>query len=85
MSQTDEKILQPKDSFLMTVAILLFTSVVSLSALNVQNLAAYLSLFSLAYFASSFIFRPKRRTVDFVGLGLLYYSLLFIAATFHLL
>jgi hypothetical protein len=69
----------------MTVAILLFTSVVSLSMLNVQDLAAYLSFFSLSYFASSFVFRPKRVMIDFVGLGLLYYSLLFIATTFHLL
>jgi hypothetical protein len=69
----------------MMLAILLFTSVVSLSTLGVQNLAAYLSFFSLCYFASSFIFRPKRRTVDFVGLGLMYYTGIFLAIAFHVL
>jgi hypothetical protein len=68
----------------MMLAILLLTSVVLLSALGVQNLAAYLSLFTLCYFAVSFVFRPKRRTVDFVGIGLLYYSALFIAIAFGL-
>jgi hypothetical protein len=51
----------------------------------VQNIAAYLSLFTLCYFASSFIFRPKRRTIDFVGLGLLYYSVLSMAIAFKVL
>jgi len=69
----------------MILAILLFASVVSLSTLGVQNLAAYLSLFSLCYFAVSFGFRPKRRTIDFVGLGLLYYTLLFLATALKLL
>ena len=77
--------MQRESAFLMMLAILLVTSVVSLSALGVQNLAAYLSLFSLCYFANSFVFRPKRRTVDFVGLGLLYYTILFVATTFGVL
>jgi hypothetical protein len=38
--------------------------------------------FTLRYFAAYFILRPKRRTIDFVGLGLLYYSALFIAIAF---
>jgi hypothetical protein len=66
------------------LAILLLTSVVLLSAWGVQNLSAYLSLFTLSYFAASFVFRPRRRTIDFVGLGLLYYSALFIAIAFGL-
>jgi len=66
----------------MMLATLLLSSVVLLSWLGVQKLAAYLSLFTLCYFAASFIFRPRRRTIDFVGLGLLYYSALFIAIAF---
>jgi hypothetical protein len=85
MSRTEDSILQRENGFLMILAILLFTSVVLLSALGVQNLAAYLSFFSLSYFASSFALKPRRRTIDFVGLGLVYYTLLLIAATFHLL
>ncbi len=69
----------------MTLAVLFLVSVVSLSALDVQNLAAYLTLFTLCYFASSFVFRPKRRTIDFIGLGLLYYSALFLATFFLVL
>jgi hypothetical protein len=69
----------------MTLALLLVTSVVWLSALGVQNLGVYLSLFSLCYYANSFVFRPKRRTVDFVGLGLLYYTGLFLATAFKVL
>jgi len=69
----------------MTLAILFFASVVSLSALRVQNLAVYVSLFTLCYFANSFIFRPKRRTIDFVGLGLLYYAGLLLAIAFKVL
>jgi cbb3-type cytochrome oxidase subunit 3 len=65
------------------LAILLFGSVVLLSAFGVQSLTAYLSVFSLCYFADSFVFRPKRRSLDFVGLGLLYYTLLFLAVTFR--
>ena len=76
--------LQRENTFLMMLTILLSTSVVLLSALAVQNLAAYLSLFTLCYFAASFVFRPRRRTLDFVGLGLVYYSALFIAIAFGL-
>jgi len=68
----------------MILAILLLASVVLLSAGRVQDLSAYISLFTLCYFAASFVFRPKRRTIDFVGLGLLYYSALFIAIAFGL-
>jgi hypothetical protein len=69
----------------MMLAVLLLTSVVSLSVLGVQNLGVYLSLFSLCYYANSFVFRPKRRTIDFVGLGLLYYTGLFLATAFKVL
>jgi hypothetical protein len=69
----------------MILSILLFASVVSLSALGVQNLAAYLSLFTLCYFANSFLFRPRRRTIDFVGFGLLYFTGLLLAIAFKVL
>jgi hypothetical protein len=69
----------------MILAILLLTSVVSLSELGVQNLGVYLSLLSLCYYANSFVLRPKRRTIDFVGLGLLYYTGLFLATAFKVL
>jgi len=74
--------LRRESTFLIALAVLLLASVVLLSSLKVQNLAAYLTLFTLCYFASSFVYRPKRRTIDFVGLGLLYYSALFLATAF---
>jgi len=77
--------LRRESAFLITLAVLLLTSVVLLSTLKIQNLAAYLSLFTLCYFASSFVFRPKRRTIDVVGLGLLYYTVLFLATLFRVL
>jgi len=77
--------LRRENSFLISLAILLVTSVVLLSTLRVQNLATYLNLFTLCYFADSFVFRPKRRSIDFVGLGLLYYSALFLAIAFRVL
>ena len=74
-----------ESAFLMMLALLLLTSVVLLLALGVQNLAAYMSLFTLCYFANSFVFRPKRRTIDFVAIGLLYYSAVFLAIAFRVL
>jgi hypothetical protein len=65
------------------LAILLLTSVVSLSALGVQDLGVYLGLFSLSYYANSFIFKPRRKIIGFLGLGLLYYTGLFLAAAFN--
>jgi len=75
--------LSREQTFLVMLAILLLTSVVSLSALGVQDLGVYLSLLSIFYYANSFIFKPRRRTIDFVGLGLLYYTGLFLAAAFN--
>jgi hypothetical protein len=64
---------------------MLLASLVSLSALGIQNLGVYLSIFSLSYFANSFVFRPRRRTFDFVGLGLLYYTGLFLGVAFKVI
>ena len=72
-----------EQTFLVMLAILLLASVVSLSALGVQDLGVYLSLLSISYYASSFIFKPRRKRIDFVGLGLLYYTGLFLAAAFN--
>jgi hypothetical protein len=67
------------------LAVLFFASVVALSASRVQNITAYLSLLSLSYFASSFIFRPKGRMIDLVGIGLLYYNVLFLVTALRVL
>jgi hypothetical protein len=45
-------------------------TVVSLSALYESRLDVYVSLFTVAYFAASALFRPRRRWFDVVGLTL---------------
>ncbi len=42
-------------------------TVTILSALGEARLDVYLSLFTVCYFASSALYQPRRRTVDFVG------------------
>jgi hypothetical protein len=42
-----------------------------LAALGENRLDAYVSVFTLIYFALTAIFRPRRRTLDFLALTLL--------------
>lgn len=56
---------------LITLTLLITLAVSSLAALNENRLDVYLSIFTLAYFVSTAIFRPKRRTLDFLALILL--------------
>jgi len=46
---------------------MLLVTTVALSALNEQRLEVYVSLFTVVYFATSAIFRPRRRWFDLVG------------------
>lgn len=56
----------------MTLLALLNTLAVSaLAALNEARLDVYVSMFTLIYFALTAIFRPRKRTWDFLGLALL--------------
>ena len=57
--------------YLITLTLLITLTVSSLAALNENRLDVYLSMFTLAYFTSTAIFRPKRRTFDFLALILL--------------
>ena len=57
--------------YLITLTLLITLTVSSLAALNENRLDVYLSMFTLAYFISTAIFRPKRRTFDFLALILL--------------
>lgn len=49
---------------------LLLLTVVSLTALGEQQIEVYLSLFTVSYFASTALFRPRRKTFDIVGAAL---------------
>ena len=46
-------------------------AVSALAALNESRLDVYVSVFTLIYFAATAVFRPRRRTWDFLALALL--------------
>ena len=53
------------------LAILITMATSSLAALSESRLDAYISVFTLIYFASIAIIRPRRRTIDFLSIALL--------------
>jgi len=57
--------------YLMFLALLITVAVSTLAALGENRLDAYVSVFTLIYFALTAIFRPRRRTLDFLALTLL--------------
>lgn len=56
---------------LMFLASLTAAAASILAALGENRLDAYVSVFTLIYFALTAIFRPRRRTLDFLALTLL--------------
>jgi hypothetical protein len=56
---------------LTTLALLITVAVSALAALNESRLDVYVSMFTLIYFAATAVFRPRRRTWDFLALALL--------------
>ncbi|MEM0358325.1 MAG: hypothetical protein QXL77_08170 [Candidatus Bathyarchaeia archaeon] len=57
--------------YLTTLAVLNTVAVSALAALNETRLDVYVSIFTLIYFALKAIFRPRRRTWDFLAAALL--------------
>lgn len=57
--------------YLITLALLITIAVSALAALNESRLDVYVSVFTLIYFASTAVLRPRRRTFDFLALVLL--------------
>jgi len=57
--------------YLIVFALLIAITVFTFSALGEERLDLYISLFTLEYFSLTAIFRPRRRTFDFLGLALL--------------
>lgn len=49
---------------------LLMLTVISLSALGEMRMEVYVSLFTVGYFASTALFRPRKRGFDLVGSAL---------------
>ncbi|MDH2901753.1 MAG: hypothetical protein PXY39_12365 [archaeon] len=71
-AERSKRILGEKQNvFLLSLAILSFGAVVSLAALGEGRLTVYLSVLTIAYFASTLIFRVKRRpSFDFLAVAL---------------
>ncbi|MEM2688048.1 MAG: hypothetical protein QW796_06845 [Thermoproteota archaeon] len=57
--------------YLITLAFLIALATSSLAALGESRLDAYVSVFTLIYFALTAVFRPRRRTFDFLAIVLL--------------
>jgi hypothetical protein len=71
--RSSQRILGEKQNlFLLSLAILSFGTVVSLAAIGEVRITVYLSLLTITYFASTLIFRVKRRPrFDFLAVALL--------------
>jgi hypothetical protein len=72
--------LERESIYLLSLGILVFGSVVSLSAIGAENFAVFLGVISLSYFAASFTLRPRRKSIDLVGTGLVALFLLLVLA-----
>lgn len=57
--------------YLVMLALLNSVAVASLAALGESRLDAYVSVFTLIYFALTAIFKPRRRAWDVLGASLL--------------
>jgi Ca2+/Na+ antiporter len=65
--------------YLITLTALITIAISTLTALNEYRLDVYISIITLIYFTTSAIFRPKKRTKDFLALTLLIIFSYFIA------
>jgi len=59
-------------TYILTLTVSLLSTVSLLAALDEMRLDVYLSLFTVCYFISSAVFRPRRRFWDIVG-GILFF------------
>lgn len=57
-------------AYVVGLASLLLSTVVGLAALKEARLDVYVSLFTVSYFATLAVFRPRRRGPDVVGVAL---------------
>lgn len=57
-------------SFFLALTLTILGSLAILISAGESRIGVYVSVFAICYFACSEIFRPRRRTVDFVGIFL---------------
>lgn len=55
--------MEKQNLYLLALAVLLLATVVSLAALNEVRLDVYVSVFTVAYFATSTVFNPRRSRI----------------------
>jgi hypothetical protein len=65
--------------YILSLGFLMMLTTVSLSALKEARLDVYISLYTVAYFASSALFTPRRKWYDVVG-GALFMVFCYIVA-----
>lgn len=53
--------------YILSLELFMMGITVVLSALSENRLDVYISLYTVAYFASTALFQPRKRTVDLVG------------------
>jgi hypothetical protein len=58
--------------YIIVLSVILVSVIVSLSALKETRLEVYFSLFTVCYFGSSALFRPRRKMFDFLGVILFF-------------
>jgi hypothetical protein len=68
-----------ESTYLLSLGVLFFASLVLLSLIGISSVAVYLGLIPLSYFEDSFILRPRRKSVV-VGVGLLALFLVLVIA-----
>lgn len=82
MTNKFEAIIGEKQNvFILTLAVLSFASVISLSALGESNLAVYTSVLTIVYFGVSLVLQVRRRAFDFLGVALFIIFALSIASS----
>lgn len=63
--------MEKQNLYLLSLAALLFASVILLATAQENLIGVYVSAFAIWYFLCSLIFKPKRRSFDYPGLTIL--------------
>ncbi len=73
---------EKENQYFWTLSVLFFSSIVILASLGETGLGVYVSLFTICYYLSYLLFRPKKKWIDFVGMALLVAFVFFGVAYF---
>jgi hypothetical protein len=62
--------MERQNSYFVSLSLLLMFSTAFLAAIGDYTLDVYVSVFTICYFVTSTVFRPRRLGHDFLGIGL---------------